>query len=551
MMAMTHGVIGAVSYVGLASFSGAPVVPVAVGAAMVGAWLPDVDTPSSKAGMCVYPLAVWMEGKFGHRTITHSVVGTLIFAALCAPLLLFFHLRVLYFALLCGYVSHLLADAATKSGVPLAWPRRERWVFPGNENYRIKTGSGAELVLLTVFLVIGYGTFVMAKQGARRMLHLAIGDLKGATRDVEDLNDKYHSEAEVSGYDMLHQKVINGRFRIVGRRGDGGLLVERGGVLWLVDDTGTEPYRIKPRKVRIHQLAPRHEETRVVRVGNLTLGALAQRLPRGARVTGVAKCYPSIASRVHSPSVGIHTVQFLTRDTVKFDFATPAHLLASSPTIALQPATLTITAPKPASGQKSVGGGQQRVLNAKLDAKTDHWPPTSDHFPRLLWPTRRSVILALGMRRHADLKTEAGATVRRGQVLNHTFAQHIEHEAPELPLDPLVSIATSARRAAIVELRALELEVRALRASSLWPHLASRFAARRASLERQKDEPIPAPPSREPIIETRPKPNTSRAPFSGIVERVEWEAPTLATEKGEKAEHAAQITIVEVQTSHS
>ena len=520
MMAMTHGVIGAVSYVGLASFSGAPGVPVAVGAAMVGAWLPDVDTPSSKAGMCVYPLAVWMEGKFGHRTITHSVVGTLIFAALCAPLLLFSHLRVLYFALLCGYVSHLLADSATKSGVPLAWPRRERWVFPGNENYRIKTGSGAELVLLTVFLVIGYGTFVMAKQGARRMLHLAIGDLKGATRDVEDLNDKYHSEAEVSGYDMLHQKVIEGRFRIVGRRGDGGLLVERGGVMWLVDDTGTEPYRIKPRRIRIRQMAPKNETTRVLRAGNLTVGALAQSLPNGARVTGVAKCYPSIASRVHSPSEGIKTVQFLTRDTVKFDFATAAHLLASSPNIALQPATLTITAPKPTSSTRAVV------------------------WPRLLWPTRRTTILALGMRRHADLKTETGASVRRGQVLNHTFAQHIEHEAPEVPPDPLVSIAASARRTAIIELRAL-------RASSLWPQLAPRFAARRASLERQKNEPIPAPPSREPIIETRPKPNTSRTPFSGIVERVEWEAPTLATEKGEKAEYAAQVTIVEVQTSHS
>ena len=172
-------------------------------------------------------------------------------------------------------------------------------------------------------------------------------------------------------------------------------------------------------------------------------------------------------------------------------------------------------------------------------------------WPHLLWPTRRVVILAQGMRRHADLSIETGATVRRGQALNRTFAQRIEHEAPEVPLDPLVSIAASARRTAIIELRALELEANALRASSLWPQLAARFAARRASLERQKNEPIPAPPSREPIIETRPKPNTSRAPFSGIVERVEWEAPTLATEKGEKAEHAAQITIVEVRSSHS
>ncbi len=528
MMALTHGVIGAVAYAGVVSFSGDAPEPVAVGAAMLGAWLPDVDTPNSKAGFCVYPFAVWMEGKFGHRTITHSVVGTLIFAALCAPLLYFPHLRPLFFALLCGYASHLLADASTKSGVPLAWPRRDRWVFPGNEQFRVKTGSGAELVVLSVFLLMGYGTYVVARQGMRRMLHLAIGDLKGATRDVEDFNDKYYAEAEVSGYDMLHQKVIAGRFLIVGRRGDGGLLVERGGVLWLVDDVGTEPYRIKPRSIRIHQIAPRHETTRVLRVGNLSIGALARSLPRGARVTGAAKCYPSISSRVHSPSVGVKTVQFPTQDTVRFDFATKAHLLASSPNIALQPATLTITAP-----------------DARTTGKN---ALSSTRWPRLLWPTRRAIVSAQGMRRHADLSIEAGSSVRHGQVLNSTFAQHIEHAAPDVPIDPLVSIAANARRTAILELRAQDMEERALRSSSLWPQLAPRYAARRQALEAQKNEPLVAVAKPTPIIEVRALPRRAVAPFAGVVERIEWEAPTLATETGEKPEHAAQITLVEVQS---
>ncbi len=528
MMALTHGVIGAVAYAGLVSLSGDAPSPLALGAAMLGAWLPDVDTPNSKAGFCVYPFAVWMEGKFGHRTITHSVVGTLIFAALCAPLLFFPRSHALFFALLCGYASHLLADASTKSGVPLAWPRRDRWVFPGNEQFRVKTGSGAELVVLSVFLLIGYGTFIAARQGMRRMLHLAIGDLKGATRDVEDFNDKYYAEAEVSGYDMLHQKVIEGRFAIVGRRGDGGLLVERDGVLWLVDDAGTEPYRIKPRSIRIHQIAPRHETTRVLRVGNLSIGALARSLPRGARVTGAARCYPSISSRVHAPPAGVQTVQFPTRDTVRFDFATKAHLLASSPAIALQPATLTITAPEAkATGKNAL---------------------SSTRWPRLLWPIRRAVVSAQGMRRHADLHIEAGSTIRRGQLLNTTFAQRIEHPAPDMPLDPLVSIAANARRTAILELRALEVETQALRSSSLWPQLAPRFAARRQSLERQRNEPIPAAPKATPLIETRAKPQPNRAPFAGIVERIEWEAPTMPTEKGEHPEHAAQITLVEIQS---
>ena len=544
MMAMTHGVIGAVAYAGLASFAGEAPAPIALGAATLGAWLPDVDTPNSKAGFCVYPFAVWMEGKFGHRTITHSVLGTLIFAALCAPLLLFPKTHILFSALLCGYVSHLLADASTKSGVPLAWPKRDRWVFPGNEQYRIKTGSGAELVVLSVFLLIGYGTFIAARQGMRRMLHLAIGDLKGATRDVEDFNDKYYAEAEVSGYDMLHQKVIEGRFAIIGRRGDGGLLVERGGVLWLVDDTGTEPYRIKPRAVRVHQLAPRYETTRVVRVGNLTIGALAQSLPHGARITGAAKCYPSTATRVPAPSIGVSTVQFPTVDTVKFEFATPAHLLASSPTIALQPATLTITAPDATTPDVKTPDTKTPAKNALSSTRSVIWP-------RLLYPTRRAIVLAQGLRRHADLHVEVGSTVRRGQVLNGTFAQRIEHPAPDVPLDPLVSIAANAHRAAILELRALESEERALRSSSLWPQLAPRFVARRQALEAQKNEPVPASPKPTPSIETRAKAGPGRAPLSGIVERIEWEAPTIPTEKGELPEHAAQISLIEVQLSPS
>ncbi len=165
MMAFTHGVIGAVTFAGASALAGTPeampLTGATLGAATVAAWLPDVDTPHSKAGWCVYPLALWIERRFGHRTVTHSLVGALLFALLCSPLLWLpqlahsHALQGVWGALLCGYVSHLLADAATKSGVPLAWPSRARWVFPGHERYRIRTGSRGELGLFLIFVLLG------------------------------------------------------------------------------------------------------------------------------------------------------------------------------------------------------------------------------------------------------------------------------------------------------------------------------------------------------------------------------------------------------------
>lgn len=193
MMASTHAAIGAVTYAGACAISGTAPDPATLGAAAIGALLPDVDTPTSRAGFCVYPLALYLEKKFGHRTITHSFFGTAVFAMLIAPLL-FWHsgaldLQAIYFALLLGYISHLLADAATKSGVPLAYPNRRSWVFPGNETYRVRTGSAAELGVLLAFLLLGMLTIPIQRLGVRRLLHLATNSLGGAVRDSEDWSE--------------------------------------------------------------------------------------------------------------------------------------------------------------------------------------------------------------------------------------------------------------------------------------------------------------------------------------------------------------------------
>ena len=54
--------------------------------AAVASLLPDIDLPTSKIGRLLFWLSVPLERRFGHRTITHSLVVLSAVAALAAPL---------------------------------------------------------------------------------------------------------------------------------------------------------------------------------------------------------------------------------------------------------------------------------------------------------------------------------------------------------------------------------------------------------------------------------------------------------------------------------
>jgi inner membrane protein len=512
MMASTHAALGVVTYAGVTAIAGGNPIPATLGAAAVGAWLPDVDTPQSKAGFCVYPLALWLERRYGHRTVTHSWIGVAVFALLCLPLLFSPALKVLYWPLLIGYLSHLMGDAATKSGVPLAWPSRARFVFPGNEAYRLRTGSMAELGVLAALLLVGAALVPLNRYGPRRLLHLATGTQQGALRDAEDWSQEWKIEAEVEGFDVLHQKMVSGRFPVVGRRGDGSLIIERKGAgaesgFWKVADGGEELHRIKPRRIRIFQVAPRSMRTTAARVSNCTLGALSRSLPSGVLLSGLGECYPlpqdSQNAPRDAPRFGLKTVRFAST-RVEFDLARPEHLRQAGARVALREATLSVEMPRTA-----------KLLNLQR-------------------PTRREVLTVGHMRRHGDLFIKAGDLVQRGQTLNRTFRQELQ--AAITPDETRRQAeAENARR----ELSALDVEEAALKGSPLWSTLRAGFETRRANLQRMASYQAPAPP-------TAPTYPATRAPFDAVVEAVEWEPPTLPTQPGEIPEHAAQVTIAEV-----
>ena len=79
-----------------------------------GSLLPDLDTQHSGFGRMVKPLSGRLERRFGHRTITHSLLGLVIIGLLLSWLLLI-NPKV-WSWLLVGMVTHLLLDTANVVG---------------------------------------------------------------------------------------------------------------------------------------------------------------------------------------------------------------------------------------------------------------------------------------------------------------------------------------------------------------------------------------------------------------------------------------------------
>lgn len=118
----------------------------------VSSLLPDIDHPGAMLPRLLgWPgrmVAAIINAVFGHRTLTHSVLGIGLLGAGMA-----FIPRLpehCYWAVILGCVVHVLGDMLTVSGVPLFWPT--------GRDYRIgwmRAGGEFETLVMTPLLAIG------------------------------------------------------------------------------------------------------------------------------------------------------------------------------------------------------------------------------------------------------------------------------------------------------------------------------------------------------------------------------------------------------------
>lgn len=297
MQAATH-LAGAALTAAVARGFGLELGPPELLALVAGAMLPDIDTTTSGAGKFARPLSGWLESRFGHRTLTHSLLFTAAVSALFLPA--GGHVAA---AMLCGILSHLLLDTLNVNGVPLLWPARLMfWFFPGR-SMRIKYGSGAESGVALVCAVVALVLWPLGGDGFNTSFRRLVASPETAVADYIDMRQTRDVWAQLEGFNSQTQEKMNGRFRIIEAVGRSGVLVEdRLGRAYQVSQMG----QVVAYRIRAYAGEARVWRDYRLDVGSRLLGDVLDALPTGAAnvyLTGILE----MSGSIHPPPPEIGT----------------------------------------------------------------------------------------------------------------------------------------------------------------------------------------------------------------------------------------------------
>lgn len=237
MMGLTHMTIGSTAVTLLLQTSN----PTLIVVGAIASLLPDIDISTSPAGHAFPWLSQWFERRFSHRSCTHSLVASGVFAGVTYPIALYcqFPLELIH-ALNLGYFFGYFADCFSRNGVELFWPSPVRCVCPGNRNLRLKTGSQVEYGVLVVLIALALMTFnINAKGGILTQFNRLIATPSG----VEQIYNQYGSShlivAHIQGIRASDRTPITGDFWIIQQHGTGFIVVQsKTGELY---KAGTDP----------------------------------------------------------------------------------------------------------------------------------------------------------------------------------------------------------------------------------------------------------------------------------------------------------------------
>lgn len=154
----------------------------AVLANQIGGITPDIDQPTAPLWRNLPIARVF--GRFagrmmgGHRHITHSVIGLVLFGIASRWFLHFIHplvpkmdVMLVWWAYMIGMASHLFMDMLTKEGVPLLLPIPVKFGLPPLKRLRVTTGKAMEKVIFTALVGFNILLFTAFYQEILNILH--------------------------------------------------------------------------------------------------------------------------------------------------------------------------------------------------------------------------------------------------------------------------------------------------------------------------------------------------------------------------------------------
>jgi inner membrane protein len=97
----------------------------------------------------------------GHRFLTHTILGLVLFGLAAHWLLIFLqpimknvNIGYVWWAFMIGMLSHLIMDSLTKEGVPWLLPIPIKFGFPPLKKFRVRTGHWAETLIIFPGLLV-------------------------------------------------------------------------------------------------------------------------------------------------------------------------------------------------------------------------------------------------------------------------------------------------------------------------------------------------------------------------------------------------------------
>lgn len=286
MMAITHCAIAAAG----TSLILGTAEPLPLGLAIIGSQIPDLDTSTSTIGQILFPISNWIEDRYPHRTITHSLLATF-FLAVGAIALSYFLLGNMW-ELIALPIGHLLAcfsDCFTKQGVQLFWPYPVWAISVSNPRRRLKTGSAAELwVLASAIALLSLGIYFASGGGITQQVSQQLGLREGLITAYNANAATNHVYADIKGVWTGDRSIADGKYLILDTEGSEFVITDGQGIYKTNEHLITNkintaigsPANIEIRNIsfndedpipKLNQLATNYQNAYILITGNLTI----------------------------------------------------------------------------------------------------------------------------------------------------------------------------------------------------------------------------------------------------------------------------------------
>ncbi|MEG3959996.1 metal-dependent hydrolase [Microcoleus sp. herbarium2] len=226
MMALTYAVISCAGISLILTTND----PLHLALAIAGSQLPDLDTSTSTIGQILFPISNWIENRYPHRSITHSLIATVAIAILASPLYFYADWKT-WLCLPLGHLLSCFSDVFTKQGVQLFWPHPAWCISVSNPHKRLPTGGTGEYWVLAIAgALLAFALNLSGSGGPTAFVGNSLGLRSNALEIYQQNSAANHIYAEIAGTFASNSTRADGKYFIIAADGSEFILHSKAGI---------------------------------------------------------------------------------------------------------------------------------------------------------------------------------------------------------------------------------------------------------------------------------------------------------------------------------